>query len=333
VALRAAALARAPWPPGAFLRARLAAWIRRRQGLDALPVRLERRRLYILPTRAGSACGALLLLMLLAGLNYANSLALLLTFVLIAFALVAMQLCHRNLLGLEVSAVLASPAFAGGSGELRVTLANRGSEPRRQLEAMLPAGAAALTDLPPGAQRPLELAVPAKRRGLLPLERLKITTTYPFGLFRAWTWLHTRTEMLIYPQPRGALPLPADRGGRPGERLAVSTGGDEWAGLRPFRDGDSPRQVDWKAYAREAPLLVKEYVQGSAELRWLDLAQLPGSDLEVKLSQLARWIVEAEACGERYGLRLPGVELAPERGPEHRHRTLAALARFGCDAL
>jgi uncharacterized protein (DUF58 family) len=106
-------------------------------------------------------------------------------------------------------------------------------------------------------------------------------------------------------------------------------GADEWLSLRPFRDGDSPRQVDWKAYAREAPLLVKEYTQGASELRMFDLALLGDPDLEVRLSQLARWIVDAEAHGERYGLLLPGVQLSLDRGPEHRHRCLAALARFG----
>ena len=87
--------------------------MRRRQGPDQLPVSLARRRLYILPTRAGLAFAALLFLMLLAGLNYANSLALLLTFLLGGFALVVMQQCHRNLLGLSVIAVHAPPVFAG----------------------------------------------------------------------------------------------------------------------------------------------------------------------------------------------------------------------------
>jgi uncharacterized protein (DUF58 family) len=329
VAAPAPALIRRPAAPAEWLRGHLAAWIRRRQGLDPLPVRLERRRLYILPTRAGVGCAALLCLMLLAGLNYANSLALLLTFVLIAFALVVMQLCHRNLLGLEVSALLALPAFAGSRGTLRVTLANRGREARLRLTVALPSGAAALMDLAPGEQRHLDLPVAAQHRGVLPLERLKLSTTHPFGLFRAWTWLHTRTEMLVYPQARGARPLPLERGGRPGLRGGASPGGDEWMGLRPFRDGDSPRQVDWKAYAREAPLLVKEYVRGSSEQRWFDFAQLPGGDSEAKLSQLARWIVDAEAAGERYGLRLEGRELGPDHGPEHRHRCLAALALYG----
>ena len=78
--------------------------MRQRQGADRLPATLQRRRLYILPSRGGVAFGLLVLVMLVAGLNYVNSLALLLTFLLTAFALVVMQQCHRNLQGVTVQA-------------------------------------------------------------------------------------------------------------------------------------------------------------------------------------------------------------------------------------
>ena len=314
---------------GEWLRARTAQWMRRRQGPDQLPVRLARRRLYIVPTRAGLAFAVLLLLMLLAGLNYGNSLALLLTFVLVGFALVVMQQCHRNLLGTELLAVSAPPVFAGTCGKVQLTLGSGGGGARLQLTAALPHAPEKPLDVPPhGAQR-LELPLPAPTRGLVRLERLRLATAHPFGLFRAWTWVHTPIEMLVYPQPRGSLPMPAQPGVRHGAQAASAAGTDEWAGLRPFRDGDSPRHVDWKAYAREAPLLVKEYTQGAAELRDFDFARLPLADSEARLSQLARWVVDAEAHGERYGLTLPGVHLAAGHGPEHRHRCLAALALFG----
>jgi len=137
--------------------------------------------------------------------------------------------------------------------------------------------------------------------------------------------------MMIYPRPHGSLPMPAHSGYKSGARPRGGTDADEWVGLRPFRDGDSPRQVDWKAYAREAPLLVKEYSPAGSELQLFDFAQLPDPDTEARLSQLARWVVDAEAHGERYGVMLPGVLLRPDRGPEHRHRCLAALAVFGID--
>ena len=115
----------------------------------------------------------------------------------------------------------------------------------------------------------------------------------------------------------------------PGLRAREAAGVDEWAGVRPFRDGDSPRQVDWKAYAREAPLLVKEYRAAGTELRELDFAAVPLSGIEARLSQLTRWVLDAEARGESYALVLPGARLPMDRGPEHRHRCLAALALFG----
>jgi uncharacterized protein (DUF58 family) len=330
----AAALARRWNPLGPLRRAwraRFAAWLRRRQGTDVLPVTLERRRLYILPTGAGAAFGALLLLMLVAGLNYGNNLALFLTFLLAAVALIAMQQCHRNLLGLTVLAASARAVFARSTGVLEITLANSGRAARPCVAAALPERAEVAADLPARAERRLELALPAERRGVVRVERLRLATTHPFGLFRAWTWMHTDIEMTVYPRPAGSLPMPAESGVRSGARARVGSGADEWVGLRPFRDGDSPRQVNWKAYAREAPLLVKEYSPTGSELRLFELAALSNPDLEARLAQLARWVVDAEAQGERYGLRLPGVALQPDRGPEHRHRCLAALARFGVD--
>jgi uncharacterized protein (DUF58 family) len=320
--------------PGVLARVRAAAsqrsraWMRRRQGVDQLPVRLERRRLYILPTRAGVAFAVLLLLMLLAGINYANSLALFLTFVLAGFALVVMQLCHRNLQGTEVTGLIAPAVFAGNPGCVQLALANPSTESRSRLEAALVGSAAVSVELAPHGQRQLDLPVPAAERGIVPLEGLRLTTVHPFGLFRAWTWVHAPLEMLVYPRARGALPMPVQHGSRSSGAARLAGGADEWAGLRPFRDGDSPRQVDWKAYAREAPLLVKEYTQAGAELREFDFAALGQLELEARLSQLARWVVDAEARGERYGLVLPGTRLAPERGPAHRHRCLAALAVF-----
>src|SRR5688500_18274112 len=98
------------------LRRRAAAWARRRQGEDRLPVTLAARRVYILPTRGGMAFAALVFVMLLAGLNYGNSIALLVTFLLAGFGLIAMHLTHRNLVGAVARGVTPVDAFAGEHG-------------------------------------------------------------------------------------------------------------------------------------------------------------------------------------------------------------------------
>jgi uncharacterized protein (DUF58 family) len=316
-------------PFAAAARRRMAAWVRRRQGADVLPVTLARRRLYILPTRAGLAFGGLWLLMLLAGLNYGNSLALFFTFLLAGFALVAMHQCHRNLLGTTLVSVSAPAMFARRAGALVLTLENRSPEARPGIEASLDDGPLVDADLAPHGRAVLTLPLAAARRGLVRIDRLRLTSTHPFGLFRTWTWVHLTVEVLVYPHPAGSLPRPTTSGTQLGERPHGSAGADEWLGLRPFRDGDSPRQVAWKAYARGAPLLVKEYSPAGSDLCLFDFARLRIPDIEARLSQLARWVVDAEAGGERYGLTLPGAALAPNRGPEHRHHCLAALALHG----
>jgi uncharacterized protein (DUF58 family) len=316
-------------PVATVLRARTAAWVRRRQGEDELPVQLQRRRLYILPTRGGVAFGALVFVMLLAGLNYTNSLALFLTFMLAAFALVVMQLCHRNLLGVRVTALNAPGVFAGRPATLLVSLANDAATPRLRLEAGLEGTPRSRADLAANSQALLSVPLAAHARGVVRITRVRIATAHPFALFRAWTWVHAPLELLVYPAAVGALPMPYAGTHRGEATSRGGTGLDEWQGLRPFRDGDSPRQVDWKAYAREAPLLVKEYRPLGSDLRWFDFAQLPGLNTEARLEQLARWVVDAEAGGERYGLEVPGVRIPSDRGPEHRHRCLAQLARFG----
>lgn len=311
-----------------YFRKRMAVWIKRRQGSDTLPLTLQRRRLYIVPTRAGLGFAVLLALMLAAGLNYANSLALFLTFLMGGFALVAMQLCHRNLLGACLYAAHATPTFALRPGNLQVTLENQATQPRFRIECGVAYETTHTTNLAALGRYHVDLAVAAPKRGLQKIERLRLTTTHPFGLFRTWTWVHAPLEMLVYPRPSGTASMPSHRGRKAGNRSQGHAGADEWQGLRPFRDGDSPRQVDWKAYAREAPLLVKEYSSMGSELRMFDFNSLPNLGLEARLEQIARWIVDAEDNGDRYGLEIPGTHIAPDRGADHRHQCLAALALY-----
>lgn len=311
----------------------MAAWAIARQGLDELPVRLHRRRLYILPTRAGLGFAGVLLGMLLAALNYGNGTALALAGLLGGLALIAMHQCHRNLLELEITSIDTAPGFAGARGLLTLALSNDARIARLRVQVEVEGAAhPALVDLAPDGAARATLEVSTPRRGLLRLERVRISTTHPFGLFRAWTWLAAPISIVVFPRPRGWRPLPPPEGSRDDSRRSgTEREQDEWRGLRAFRDGDSPRQVAWKAYARGAPLLVKEYASSGAGQRHFDYGRLPGLDVEARLEQLARWIVDVEARGERYGLVMPGSVLGADRGAEHRRRALTALALHGIE--
>src|SRR5690606_18345874 len=146
---------------------------------------------------------------------------------------------------------------------------------------------------------------------------------WPFGLFRAWAWLEMDARCLVYPRPADHAPAPPVSAAETGSTALRNEGQDDFSGLRSYRPGDAPRHVAWKASARlHDRLLVKEFQGGGMDARWLDFATVPANNTEEKLSILTRWIVDAEARGERYGLRLPNISIAMDCGDEHFHRCL-----------
>lgn len=314
-------------------RQRMQRWALRRQGPDTLPLRLAPRRIYILPTRTGWVFGLLLIAMFIAGMNYGNGLALLLTFWLGSFAVVGMIQTHRGLSGLTVRDASAEPAFAGGEVAMTMTLSSQ--LPPQDLafhfdNTPLKSASAARSSPPDTAA--LTLLFSATRRGLWHAPVLRLSTVAPYGLFRTWTWLALDVAAEVYPKPEGNLPVPQLPGTESGSnRVAGSL--DELAGLRPFREGDSPRQVAWKAYARGAPLLVREYQGQATARREFDFSTLPQPDIETRLSQLCRWILDAAAQNQGWVLRMPGVPPQSGAGTEHRRACLSQLALHAVETV
>ena len=85
----------------------------------------------------------------------------------------------------------------------------------------------------------------------------------------------------------------------------------------------------WKAYARGQPLLVREYHGAGARRLEFDFDALPDLDVETRLSQLTRWVVDAGAAGAHWTLRLPGTGPLPGSGKDHRDLCLQHLALHG----
>lgn len=316
------------WLRAAFDR-RMRNWSVKRNGVDRLPLAFHRRRVYILPTGFGVLYGCILFGMLLAGLNYNNNLALALAFTLGSLAIVAMHFCHRNLAGIELHAVEAEALFAGQTGHLRLELVNASKLERFDIEVSADAADSVFVSLPPGERVSCRVPVAAERRGRNRVARLSLVTRFPLRLFRAWCWGYDCTEFIAYPKPIGDAAPPLIAPNASGRHDTPTPGDEDFAGLREYRRGDSPRSVSWKAFARTGQLLSKEY--SGAARRWLllDWQRTPGGDTESRLSQLARWVVDAEHASDAYALALPGVRVEMGLGPAHRGACLLALALHG----
>lgn len=314
------------------LRRRMRGWMRKRQGDDPDPVVLTGRRIYILPTALGTGFAGMLFLMMIGAMNYANNLALGLAFLLGSLGLVAMHHCHRTLAGLKLALAATHPVFAGQRARFAIALINESRQPRPELVLTDDSTTSDPVRLDAALREPtravVEIGHPAARRGKVRLDRFEVSTRHPFGLFRAWAVLHMDLECIVYPRPsdRSLNPPPHETdvgGAQDGPR-----GDEEYAGLRPFHAGDSPRRIAWKAYARGQGLQTKHYAGTTVISHVFDWDSLEGLGVEARLSQLCRWILDAHAAERAYGLKLPGVTVPPNVGDAHRQHCLTTLALF-----
>lgn len=312
----------------AALRQRFAAWASRRQQSRSGTVTLTQRSIYILPTRAGLGFGFVLLVMLLGDINYSLSLGYVLTFLLGTMGMMSMLHAFRNMAQLEVRAGHVDAVFAGDHAQFAFHFHNHGSLPRYRLILHDEDGHGTEFDLPAAQGVTVTLAIPAARRGRLATGQLTLHTEFPLGLFHAWSYLEFDTRCLVYPRPAAPTALPASAA-QNGTGSSATAGDEDFAGLRSYVAGDALQRIAWKALAREQGLQIKQFsaLQGS-EL-WLDWSAAPAAGTEQKLEILARWVLDAEAQGLLYGLRLPGRELPPQHGNAHRDECLRALALFG----
>lgn len=303
-------------------------WLARRR--PAAPhVRLDHRRIFILPTRVGVAFLFALLIMLLAAINYQNSLAYALTFLLGSLFIIAILHTYRNLAGLELHGGAAPPVFAGEQARLDIRLESRG---HAYHSVSLGWSGTDLRGVDVPARGSCEMALhrPAERRGWLRPGRLRVETRFPLGIFVAWSWVDLQLAALVYPRPlEGELPLASGQmddeaeGGR-----ASGTGVDDYQGLRNWQPGESIRRVDWKAFSREQGLLTKDFAALSGRDLTLDYIALEG-DEEARLSLLCHWVIRLTQEERVFALRLPGRTIGPDSGARHCETCLGALALHG----
>jgi uncharacterized protein (DUF58 family) len=276
-------------------------------------------RIYILPTRYGYAFALALGAMLLGAINYNNGLAYVLTFLLASVALVSMLHANRNLAGLKLGVSAPKPTFAGSAARFYLSIDNRGQAARYALNVRYrydPGANDKLdgvhhTDLAADAVAREVIEAPAVERGFQALGDVVLSTRFPFGLFRAWCPLKIGAECLVYPRPEGlqALPATATAGAR--ESGLRGVGRDDFAGFRDYVPGDSPRQIHWKAVARGQGLPVKLFRGANAGELLLRFEDVKATHTEARLSQLCRWVLDADGAGFRYGLSLSGAQIPP----------------------
>lgn len=308
-------------------RNRFSRWINRRIPRSDLQT-FSQKNIFILPTGAGIVFGLLLVIMLLTGINYQNSLIYLTTFLLGAVFVGAMHQTHRNLSGLELTLVQPGEGFAGDDVPFRFRL-KAGRDDAIAILLSCEESGLAPVHVHSGQSEDVTLPVYSAHRGYLRPDRVRIETRFPFGLLKAWSWLRPVSAGVVFPRPVPAPEVVSTVEDGEETADARSVEGNDHADIRPWREGDLSQRVLWKRFARTGQMVVADWEGEQGSPYWLDFNAYPGVDHELRLSYLAYLVNERSRSGVRFGLNLPGQVIEPDSGPAHAARCLRVLATWG----
>ena len=288
------------------------------------------RQIYILPTRFGLMFGTLVIAMLVGAINYANNLGYLLTFFLGGIGVLAMVHTWKNLLDLQVHIEPVTQAvFAEQSFELSVTVNNSTKQLRGPIQLEERESSSFDTrEIAPSAKQRFKLILQAESRGWYVINQLVLSTQYPLGLLKAWVYINSPIKILVYPKPADKWLVPNTAVYSLSSQGDKGIGADDFVAHRNYRFSDSPKQIDWKIFAREKGLMTKQFGGDRSERLWLTLDLLPDTPLETALQKLTRAILDADAENLEFGLKLPTEEIPISHGYQHKHDCLKALALF-----
>lgn len=303
----------------------------------ALPIgnatTLSRRHIYILPTRFGWLFGVLLIALLVGSINYSLSLGFAMTFLLAGMGSISMLHTWRNLANLKIMMHRAEPVFAGEVAVFEIIVSEESNRARYAINAKFAtqetddAIDGNYADIAALDNEIIKLSLNSQKRGWLTAPRITFMTEFPVSFFHVWAYAEINSQCLIYPNPSlRSLVIPSTNNDGTNGTHQTPQGDDDFAGHRHYQYGDSPKRVDWKASSREQGLLIKQFQGEASSTLWLDFEATTGENIELRISQITRWVLDAENQHFKYGLRLPNKSINPNTGDTHYHQCLTALA-------
>ncbi len=174
-------------------------------------------------------------------------------------------------------------------------------------------------------------------RGPVRLQGLRVTTTFPLGLFAKTRVLEVDDQLVVYPRRGFVCVEPSDR-----EGLLVGEGGNprrrdgtgDVLGLRELAPGEDARRIHWLKSAAAGKLLKVEREREETRQFVLEVdGTLQGEALEARCEEAAALSQRLLQRGHEVGLETGKSRLRPGSGPGQEKRLLSALAWVGFDEV
>lgn len=264
--------------------------------------------------------------------NYSNNLLLFIALVLLAILVNTTWLTWLNIRQLTINTLQLEPIFAQHKANIKVQLSNGKGK-------LTPGVSLALTDQDfcntPATQLPLtkekfisaSVAIKPLTRGCFKVSSLQLNCDYPIGLWRWQKNSSHEAKLWVYPAPQGKQALPKPKA-KQGTYLKREQG--DFSHVRTYQRGDSMNHIAWKQMARTGEVMTKEF-DGGEGLRQtiLSFQDAKQANIEARLRQLCRWILDCHQRQLKYALELPNQTIPAAQGEAHKEVCLQALAQYG----
>jgi uncharacterized protein (DUF58 family) len=296
---------------------------------------LVQRRIYLLPTARGWFIVITAVVVLLVGINYQLSLAFVVAFLLAGLLQAALLVSYRNLRGLIVRAGRSPHCVLGESLTFSVAI----TSPERtrdgvRLRAQAGTGrnfyaGSAPKSISQDQTEAVQLSFTATQRGTLALQRITIESSAPYGLIRAWSYVHFEWLGIVAPQPETPPPpLPLKAGENDGAASRHAHVAHDPDSLRDYVAGDSLKRVAWKQVAKSGEWYTRTGDSGQRQEIELSWQAVSLTDTEARLSRMAAWLLRAHNENCAYELTMPNGHLALADGAQQLADATLLLAAY-----
>ncbi|WP_019384837.1 DUF58 domain-containing protein [Acinetobacter venetianus] len=287
------------------LKQQVSQWIAKRFQVDSVKTLLQKDVLVFI-YKQGFLYLVLILITFIAGINYGNNLILGFCFLLSAILCISFYLTFKQLHDLKIEIVMPEVGQVNQPSIIKLMLKQHDKTVRylriqfSQQEQMIYVNQ---------VQQTVELPVLPQQRGLYEFGVIKVYSTYPLGLVRAWTYLYPKQKIWIAPK---AHDWQKEHKNQP---TSAHDSLDEFKELRAFRQGDSYQNVAWKQVARGQGFFIKMFeAQANHQHLEIDYHQIPALGHEEKLSFMMGLVEQCEQLGDDYALILPHARLESGQG-------------------
>ncbi|KTD31630.1 transmembrane protein [Legionella moravica] len=301
-------------------------WINNRTPLTN-PQILGSNNIYILPSGLGWIYGLIVLTLCSGAINYQISTLFLMTFLMAVIGLTSAWEAHSNLKDLSVQLISVEDTPQGKPAQVTLLIQSNTKTRFGVVFQIANQPVTRIENIPPEGMQFI-LPVETTERGCFALPRIKISSLYPFGIFKVWGYARFDLHYYVYPSALSPDFWPPPVSNQQGERKNA-LGDEEFFDLKQVENPwVQPNLIAWKIAAKGQGWYLKTRDNTEEDYWQFKLNDLPMQPIEIKLQNLCYWLLTAEQNGLVYSLDLTQNATPFDRGEHHLRRCLRQLAVF-----